>query len=292
MQLEKKERTAFEIFDCHIHIGFGQSIVGKKKDDFFVSFEEMIQYLNRFGIQKGLIFPFPNPKISSIKTNEYIVKCVNKCEEKLYGLLYFSWNEDPEELIQFINPNIVGIGEIHSSFSRRSLAEIPDTLLEIIKEKKWILLIDSSISELGHPRHVVKFAKDNPDIPIICAHMARLFHEEILVIAELENVYLDISGINILSKDSCRLAPPNLRYSSLRGAISPCDILEYLLRFVGRKKIVWGSDFPFPQFFGGRLNSELYFILKEAASLLDKETYQDIMGNNLKFLLKKIRENK
>jgi len=245
-----------------------------------------MNYLDQNGIQKALIFPFPNSKISNFKANKYIVQCIEREKRRLYGLFYFSCNENLKELSEFAGSKIVGI-KIHPSFSKRSIAELPNALLKIVRDNKWILLVDSSISNIGHPAHVVEFARKNRDIPIICAHMARIFHKEVLEIAELDNVYIDVSGICLLSADSHRLAPLDLRHISLRENFSPRNILEYLLRFIGKERLVWGSDFPFPQIFGQRLDSEINFILRDAPSFLSRGVHQNILNDNMELLLTK-----
>ena len=284
--LIKKRNVPLKFFDSHIHIGFCEGSVIKKKNNIFVTLEEVVNYLDQNGIQKALVFPFPNSKKSNFKANEYIVRCIEKEQRRLYGLFYFSCSEDLKELSEFTGSKIVGI-KIHPSFSKRSIAELPDALLKIVRDNKWILLVDSSISNIGHPMHIVEFARKNRDIPIICAHMARIFHKEILEIAELDNVYIDVSGICLLSADSYRLAPLDLRHISLRENLLPRNILEYLLRFIGKERLVWGSDFPFPQIFGRRLNSEIDFILKDASSFLSKEVHQNILNDNMELLLTK-----
>lgn len=278
--------TPIKAFDCHVHIGFCEKAIVKRADDLFVSIEEVMSYLDRNKIQKALVFPFPNRETPASETNEYVVQCIEREKIRLYGLIFFSWDNYPRKMQRFARPNIVGI-KIHPTFSQRSLEEVPDIFLEIVRENKWILLIDSSISDLGHPAHIVKFAKNNPDIFIICAHMARLFHKEILEMTALKNVYLDISGICLLSKHNHRLAPPIFRHASLVKNPSPQQILEYLLHFVGKEKLIWGSDFPFPKIFAEELNSEITFALRDIFFFLDRKICQDILNGNMEFLLKR-----
>lgn len=284
----KKEKILLKVFDSHIHLGFCEENIIKRKNNLFISLEEVISYLNQNGIQKALVFPFPNLKTSSFKTNKYIAQCVEREKRRLYGLFYFSWDENFKKLSEISGSRIVGV-KIHPSFSKRILTELPEAFLKIVRDNGWVLLVDSSISSIGHPMHIVEFAKKNRDITIICAHMARIFHKEILEIAKLNNVYLDLSGICLLSVDSYRLASPDFRHASLkdRDDLSPQNILEYLLHFVGNKKIVWGSDFPFTQLFGSGLNSEIDFIFKDASSFLSRETYRNILNDNIESLLVK-----
>jgi predicted TIM-barrel fold metal-dependent hydrolase len=275
-----------KIFDAHIHVGFCEGQVIKQEKDTFYSVDTVLQYLDAHQIQRGLVFPFPNPTASCLKTNKYLLQTLQEGKGRLYGLIYFSWKENLRELAKFNHSLLIGIGEIHPSFSQRFLSEFPSELLKIVKERKWILLIDSSVSFYGHPKYVVEFAKRNPDIRIICAHFARLFHREILELSRMENVWIDISGISLLSRDRYRLAPPELRDFSLKNDLCLERILEYLLKHFGEKRIVWGSDFPFPRIFGK--TEDIDFYINQETDFLKKNELTSILGNNMECLVNEV----
>ncbi len=275
---------SFRTFDCHVHIGPCKSEVVKSKKDFTISSSEVLNYLESNNIQKALIFPFPNPNCPTDNMNEYVLSCVERNRERLYGLFYFSWREDLRKLTKLATTNIAGL-KIHPVFSKHHLTDFPDDFLDLIRKNSWILLVDSSVSEFSHPRYIVEFARRNPSIFVICAHMARLFHKEVVELSTLNNVYVDLSGICLLSKDSHRLAPVHLRHSSLKEGLSPRIILEYLIEFIGEKRIIWGSDYPFPNMFGRRLKNEIRFVLEESANFLDVQTHHNIFHDNLESLL-------
>lgn len=278
------ERISKKVTDCHVHIGFCEKNLLKSEENIFISKEDIRDYLDKYQINKALIFPFPNKKASAYESNKYIVEILKE-ENRFRGLLYFSFDEGIESLSGFSHSNIVGV-KVHPAFSGVEASRLPLSLLKMIRDNGWFLLIDSSISKIGHPRNIIELAKENSDIQIIVAHMARIFHKEILEIACLENLYLDISGICLLADNDYRLSPVKLRHSSLKKEISSRKILEYLIEFVGYEKIIWGSDFPFPDFLGGSIKKEVDFILQDSLSFVDRKSLKGIINDNLELLIK------
>jgi len=96
-----------KVFDAHIHVGFCEGQVIKHERDAFYSVDTVLKYLDVHQIQKGLVFPFTNPTISCLKTNEYLFQALQEGKGKLYGLIYFSWEDNPNELAKFNHPLLI-----------------------------------------------------------------------------------------------------------------------------------------------------------------------------------------
>jgi hypothetical protein len=240
--------------DAHIHIGLCPKKLIRKNKNHFFSVANILNHLDKNNIDKGLIFPFPNKNLEeNNKNNEYLAKAI-KNNQNLYGLLFFSGSENI-----IFQKNIIGI-KIHPTFSNKNVGDIV-RFLPKEKLKQKIILFDSSVGNIGHPKYIIKFAKKNKEIFVIIAHMARLYHKELLEIAKLKNIFIDVSGMSLLSKNIQRLAPCNFRHPLVNDKnISVKNILDYLISYLGTNKILWGSDYPFYNFFNGDIKQEITII--------------------------------
>ena len=115
---------------------------------------------------------------------------------------------------------------------------------------------DNFVASFSPPSLIADVAKDFPETPVMMGHMGVSDWPEAI---EAARMYRNI----ILDTTSC---------------VINYGLLEYAVKYVGKERLTWGSDFPFYPFELG--------INKIVASELDEEAKEFILGKNIDRIMK------
>ncbi len=279
----------FKIFDAHLHT-YGV---------FLNPDENIINYMDRFNVEKAIITTINRTKyhdrqketafemdektevtqfMDSFKRlmpkgqldHQDVIDYAKKAPERFYKFFWFNPKLDPEEeeanyriLEEHFNKGFCGV-KIHSAFN---LIKIPRDIIKLVSfmqdfDKNLLFYIHSlpktSLFSGVSTRDIVNLAEKFPDLRIIVGHAgyAMEYAMEIgLTLAKYKNIYFETS-------------------CSLSFAIYS------LIKTVGHKRIVFGSDAPT----ASTLPIEIDKIL--TLPRISKELKQDILYNNILNLLK------
>lgn len=175
---------------------------------------------------------------SIIDENEYLHKLIDE-KEWVYQWVVI----DPRQKRTYIqakkmllHPKVLGI-KIHPSFHGYDFLDYADELFCFANEQRAVVLM--------HPQHISQMPSlidDYPDMKLIIAHLGSVEHVDAIAKARHGNIYTDTSG----------------------GASSFNNIIEYAVKQVGSKKILFGTDtYAFAFQFGRIALSPLSFEDKE-----------------------------
>ena len=114
---------------------------------------------------------------------------------------------------------------------------------------------DSDVGSLCSPSRIADVAKEFPETTIIMGHMGVTDWPEAIEVARLY-------GNIILDTTSC---------------IINYGVVEYAVKYVGKERLIWGSDFPFYPFQLG--------LSKILDSELDEESKLFILGKNIQRIM-------
>jgi predicted TIM-barrel fold metal-dependent hydrolase len=249
------------IIDCHANIGWDTSNLRKNYFPTEQKYQELMIKMNKHGISKAIILPFPSPS-GQFRRNVFWYEIEN---QYLMQATNFS-----NRFIPFpaVNPNdlksinnvqtlvtaykIKGIKISHHipmGFSVNKLINHP--LMKILHKNNLILMLHTGTGkEPGSLKfqetlsHGIKVAKKYPEIKFIFCHLGRL-HKSIIEALKVENIYMDTSAISMKSYSSEFIALhsyPAFRYSN------PHEIIEELIDLGFENKIIFGSDEPYTHY--------------------------------------------
>ncbi len=144
---------------------------------------------------------------------------------------------------------VLGI-KIHPEYHGYSILEHGDAIFSFANAHKAVVLM--------HPQHIPQmpaFADKYPDMKLIIAHLGSMEHVDAIASAAHGNIYTDTSG----------------------SASALNNIVEYAVKRVGSKKILFGTDtYSFPFQFG-----------RIALSALSPEDKENILWRNAAVLFPK-----
>ncbi len=282
-------RNEFKIFDAHLHT-YGV---------FLNPNENIINYMDRFNVEKAIITTINRTKYHDSRQefasklgkgdeiakfmNDFkklmpigqldhtdVIDLANKAPERFYKFFWFNPNVKAEEeeknykiLEEHFQKGFIGV-KIHSAFN---LIKFPRDILKLVSfmqdfDKNLIFYIHSlpKTAFVGStsPKDVAKLAKKFPELKIILGHAAFCMEYAMEVGMTLK------SFNNIFYETSCSVSFG----------------IYNLLKTVGHKKILFGSDAPT----ASTLPIEIDKIL--TLPRITREIKQDILYNNILKLLK------
>lgn len=174
------------IIDCHLHVKGGDVYRTES------TAEEIIQYLDNAGIDKGVVFAICT---SSIESTEMTYKEVNKFPDRLIGFTYArpSYDRKVTDDIRFAfdERNMKGI-KLHRGETLLE-PEVIGPILEVAIEYDYPCLIDSG----GDYKNVFAIVKKYPELKLILAHLGCPsgnvldIDKVIETIKDYKNVYVD-----------------------------------------------------------------------------------------------------
>jgi len=182
-----------------------------------------------------MIFSFVGPHDDIDSLNSYVNKCAT--EFNFPSIIWSSPGWDAQELErQVVQGNFIGIkpylNQAPSHISPHDITIfdfIPKFQLEVLNQHRWILMLHiPRPTRLGDPlnlEQMFEIEKNYPNIKLIVAHVGRAYCPEHVgkafeLLAETENMLFDFS------------ANTNIK------------VFEGLIKAVGTKRILYGSDLP------------------------------------------------
>lgn len=252
------------IVDCHTHVGkdiFGErnNILNFNGTSQEQKIEELILKMEKLGIDKCIIYPFPSPlgqfgedEFWYHQENTELVKYMKEYEDKLYFVPAFNPldQKSVEYAFYLIDKYELRGLKLHTrpiQYEPSHLsAEIMNFLIE--RDIPLVLHIGSGKEPELKNRGVdislssaISLARKYPEARFVFAHLGRL-HKNLEDALALENVMLDTAGLTVKKvwKDYCA-EEVHEKFSSL----SPEDIISRLVTMGYEDKIMWGSDEPY-----------------------------------------------
>ncbi len=235
------------VIDSHTHVGgFGRT--SHTPDS---SSDEIVKEMDRLGIGRAIILPFPGTTSDFVYGNDHAIKAVQRFPERFVGLAT-------------VNPHYVT--EMKSELSRcrdlglRGVRPAPDYPDYPIESANFFPAYEFADD------HAWIMENQNWGLPQFLDNVATAFSKACFIV-----------GIYTL-KYAHLLARHDNIYQSTAGAVHFADI-ENLLELVPVEKVIFGSDFPeLPIMFG--MGPILY-------ARISDEDKRKILGQNAQKLLEK-----
>lgn len=242
--------------DCHVHISSPDLILSWKeiakeeayfgllsnsKVNRFADAKDIIDYLDKNGIDKAIVFGFAFEHAHNIRmANEYVIESIKKYPDRLIGFGVVNPLQDNliEEIDFCVSNNLRGFGELFPTGQKFDIGDY-NTMSPLVKKctEYDIPLLIHANEPIGHYypgktdttlNQILTFAENFPEQKIIYAHFGGglLFYEMMPEIKEiLKNTYYDTA------------AAPYLYDTKIYNAIQSMELSD---------KLIFGSDFPLP----------------------------------------------
>lgn len=212
-----------KINDVHVHLG-KSSIINQK-----LLLSGIQNFKTKYNLENFMLMSLD---MNIDQNNKKIIE-LSKKHKYIHGLYWVQKSrikKDVKILEKEIGKSLVGV-KFHSVFENQKVtAKVYKPILKLLSEKNAILLIHCGRFKDGDPIsnssfiHALKIAKEFPKIKVILAHMGgndtNVVKKAINAAKNISNAYFDTSGIS-----------------------TPYRI-EYGVKVIGAKRIVFGSDFP------------------------------------------------
>ncbi|MGD0329068.1 MAG: amidohydrolase family protein [Nitrososphaeria archaeon] len=245
------------IIDVHNHIGKPEPGL-----EVYQTPERLISEMDIAGVDKAIIFGFPEYSFNIVENNDYIFESIKKYPGRLIGFsLVNPWSREKavKELERCVNKlGFKGL-KLHPAIHHFSLNahSLTDAIFEECSKLK-IPIISHGQGDCPHctPAQFGDMAETFPDVPLIMAHMGFWQNTEdaISKAMKYDNLYLDTTMNN--------------NVESLRKAVDKA----------GAEKLVFGTDTPGP--------SMQVEIMKINVAIPDRKKRELILGGNISKILK------
>lgn len=234
------------INDCHIHLGQSK---GVKKT---VTIDDIVEHKKAYNILNMFVMSNDNDQTYKLLELPYY---------GIWGLQWLTEDTEPDDIIQ--RSKMRGC-KYHGAYNYHPKPR--QDVLELLDRYGAILMMhtgrykDANIASKTSYRHSIEIAEDYPNIKLIMAHMGgtdttiSMQAIDDIDAQGLMNVYFDTSGIT-----------------------TPF-IIEYAVKTLGSKRILFGSDIPWCSF------RAMYWTVAEAQ--ISNEEQENIFYHNMNRLLK------
>jgi uncharacterized protein len=247
----------YKINDAHVHLGHS-SVINQK-----LLVKDIKNFRKSYKIDNIMLMSLDK---DIDKNNKTIIK-LSKKFEYIHGLYWIQKNrieEDIHILEKEIGNGLVGV-KFHGVFENEKVsAKIYEPIMKVLSEKKAILLIHCGRFKDGSPQsnssfvHALKIAKKFNKIKVILAHMGgndtSVVKKAITAAKDIPNAYFDTSGIS-----------------------TPFRV-EFGVKTIGAKRIIFGSDFPWCSLRGMYYGVEDALISDNAKSLILYKNFLRILS--------------
>jgi len=255
---------SYLVFDCHLHSP-GESGESWQWHKVTVNFEEFVAYLDKTGVQKGIINSQRSYGTSPEEFragNREVARYVDKYKGRFLGACVVNpqFIEEALREIEFCHDQLgfVWVGEL-CNYMVPYAYTIPEfsRLVEQVTRLNMVLALHTEQGEMDYiagrfPGATIAFAHFGDD------HEYQDIFRRIDLVAGNPNFYLDTSG-----------------YGHDR-----VGILEYAVQKIGPNRVLFGSDFS--------INDPGTVMARIKNAFLTEEQKQKIFSGNLLHLLKKI----
>lgn len=246
--------------DYHVHIGYDSN-----RFNFGLNEEEVIKDMKKYGISKSVIFSFPNITPSEkdpYKEENEKIKNISKKFNCLIPFMFVHPYRDSLSQLKKNSKNFRGY-KLHShakdmKYQYPNIANL-ETMKYLIQTRKPFLF-HTGLQEGERGRDIVKFIEQTSS-PVIVAHASRLYKEDLKMLSNLPNAYIDLSPLRTLIENPLFIAPDFKFTDNLKNNYE--KIIDFLAPLFN-KRMLWGSDKPWPENFGsekfeGELSVYEYF---------------------------------
>lgn len=206
--------TKKNINDCHVHLGqSGPWIPGSNPSTTAI---KVVQLMDKYNIEKAVVFPNPLPGSKYPEANNYIISSVLKYPERLIGFGRIDPRYGLEiipEIERLANNGITGI-KLHpivECFCPDHSYFVP-VYEAIVKSGIRIILVHSSNSGFAEATRWISIANKFPQLTIILAHL----NEACLpLLKRFDNIYVDTSASSSqLIEKACEIDASKVLFGS------------------------------------------------------------------------------
>lgn len=299
-----------KLFDIHMHISHLQT-GPRAQCDFDNYYNDMKTLIGQRELKaNALVYPVTKLKepAERVKSVEFLTTQLDKYRGNVGEIMVFPQDTTDDIKKQLIHPNIRGLkcyhlyAEREKTFDANIEEYLPESAWEVAREKNMFITLhmvkDKALADENNLKYIKAMAKKYPDVVLILAHAARAFASWTAfgTVDELkcfENIWYDFSSI-------CE---------------SPA--ITYILKKIGVKRCMWGTDYPISMFAGKAISlgksfywigekdlenfaastpvnarhigTEEFMAIREAAALSDlkRNDIEDLFYNNALNLMKK-----
>jgi len=253
-----------KIIDSHAHIG--QDTFPGNPLKFNIT--NLIKQMDRNGVEKAVIFPFPAPQFLLGKDTFWYNKeneALSKIRRAYLGRIYFAAGinlfdsasvERAEELAR--QGEICAV-KFHSRAMGADLKNIPESSMQFLAKKNLPIIFhvgsgyEQELSDKGVDislEEAIKVAKRFPKVRFTFAHLGRV-HKNIFEALELENVAFDSAALSWYDRDKSEIVARE-PMTGLPKRLS--QLITFLVNKGYEDKILFGSDAPYYVSYEAELN--------------------------------------
>lgn len=225
-----------KIFDAHMHISefpFG----GKERFGFKEYYEDIVPAFSGRSIRcNGIIAPTKELKMEEAResTLNFLTDQLDSYPENVGEIMIFPTDKPEDIESRITHDRIKGIKCYHSYAIRENTLDaevneyLPESALEIANKRKMPITLhmvkDNSLADPENMKQIKRIAEKYPDLTLILAHSARAFAAwtAIETVGELRNY-------------------GNIMYDF--SAVCESPSIMYIIKTVGAKRCMWGSDY-------------------------------------------------
>lgn len=254
------------IIDAHTHLGLESFIVKKipdwklKKPAFQVKMENNIETLihsmDKSGVEKSVVFPFPLEEIDSAAANEYVLNNAIKFPSRIIPFALV--DHEPERWIK------LGARGFKQHFLLAPERFNSSEVYRVMEKYRVPLVAHFTTGKaLEEAMAILNFA---PNLKLIIAHMGR----------QIPNTGEGVLKLAFEFKDK-----PNVYFET--STVYDPGVIREVVDIVGSRRVIFGSDFPFNSDI--KEDSVLFEIDIIAGSFKDSRIRERIFCKNIELVL-------
>ena len=254
----QRELAAFvpgKVFDAHCHL-WPAGVLAKHSPNMPAAcgveeYRRLIDWLHPGRQAAALFVPWPDEAPWVDRANEWSIRQCPK-EPASRGLFVVRPKDDPDWVVdQVRKAGLVGIKCYHSLAEGESTwqldipAYLPEPLVAAADREGWVVLLhmvkSRAVADPGNLHWIGQYCRSYPNMKMVLAHSARGFQpahnlEGLPKLAGLGNLYFDSSA--------------------------NCEAVAHLaiIRIMGHKRLMYGSDFPVSHLRGRSLGAADSFL--------------------------------
>jgi predicted TIM-barrel fold metal-dependent hydrolase len=230
------------IIDCHNHITKPYNDL-----ELYQPPERTVSEMNRAGVDKAVVFPFPELTGSISENNDYIFEAIKKYPDRLIGFCHINpWQRDQalEELDRCFNKLKLKGLKLHPSINHFPINahSLTDQIFEkCAKYRVPIISHGQGDSPFCTPAQFGDMADTFPDVQLIMAHMGYWQNTEdaIFQIKKHDNLFADttvVANLDLIRK-AVEIAGEKLLFGTdTPGNSMKLEIMKIKIAISSRKK--------------------------------------------------------
>jgi len=228
------------VFDAHCHLWHADHATirmpGVPVTAGYAEYAAWIQHLHPGRDVRALFIPFPDKQGDPAHANQWMHDQLEGQRSRCRGLHLVRPQDDPEHVRQEARRlGLCGLKCYHfyaageATWEADIPAYLPEPLVRVAHEEGWVITLhlvkSRAIADAGNIHWVRRYCKAYPNMRLILAHSGRAFlpsHnlEALEQLADLDNLWFDSSA--------------------------NCEAMAHaaILRVMGHRRLMYGSDFP------------------------------------------------